>query len=178
MKFPTLLVFSAAVSLAPARAAEDPAATPKPKPGPVHWIMRHVPTVPGFGGKKEAAANWQDLALTIALDPARPKLAETRQMKVTIRLTNKGRKLAALEFPTSQRFEVVLRNAAGKVVERWSDDHAISKEPALVTVNPGERLEYLATLATRDMAVGQACKVEVAFVGYEALRATKTVTAE
>jgi hypothetical protein len=64
------------------------------------------------------------------------------------------------------------------VVERWSDDHAIAKEPALVTVNPGERLEYSANLSTRDMAAGQTFKVEVSFMNYDQIRASKNVVPE
>lgn len=175
MKSLCLLLLAAALPLCSARGA--PASTPKPAPGPVNWLKRHIP-LPVFGGKKEPSTTWKQLALTLIVEPMRPKLAETRQLRVTIRLANKGKKLVQLEFPTSQRFEVVLRNPAGKPIERWSDDHAIVNEPAMVTINPGERLEYFANLSTRDMAAGQSCTVEVSFLNYEQLRATRTVAAE
>ena len=72
-------------------------------------------------------------------------------MKVTLTLTNHSKKLVQLDFPTSQRVEVLLKTKDGKTIETWSQDQAFTSEPTLVTINPNERLEYSVDVSTRDM---------------------------
>ncbi|MDB6153278.1 MAG: hypothetical protein JWL90_1731 [Chthoniobacteraceae bacterium] len=128
--------------------------------------------------KKQGAVNWKDLALTTTFDPVLVKLSETRQIKVTLRLANKGKRLQQLSFPTTQRIEVLVRNNAGKLVEQWSEDQSFSDEPTLVAINPGERLEYSVSISTRDMTAGQNYSVEAFFPNYDHLKATKTIVPE
>ena len=87
-------------------------------------------------------------------------LEERREITVTISLTNNGRKLLAIYFPTEQRFDVVIRDSNGAVIERWSDDRAFAKDEAAVMVNPGEKIEYTATISTRDLKGGQTYQLE------------------
>jgi hypothetical protein len=169
----TLALLSAC--LLPACAAEERAPEAQKKAGPVNWLWRHIP-VPKFGGGKEKdGATWNDLALKLRLDPAAPRLPETRRLEVSLELSNAGRKLVQLEFPTSQRIEVLVRNEAGKVLERWSEDQPVSPEPNVVTLNPGERLEYHAALSTREMSAGQRYTIEAFFPRYEKLRASRVI---
>jgi hypothetical protein len=179
MKFPALTVFLAIFPLAAAVSAaeENPAATPKP--GLLDRVLH-----PFGGGKpkeKETAIKGtkiKHLELTMALDPKTLKLSETRQFKVTVTLVNKGKELAQLEFPTSQRIEVIIKTKAGKLVEQWSEDQAFINEPSLVAINPGERLEYVASLATRDLAAGENYVVEAFFPNFEALTTEQPLTPE
>ena len=174
MKQRLLFTFALASLAASMLAAEPPAKTDK-KTGPVNWLWQHVP-VPKFGGKPKAGANWNDLQLTIAVQPAKPKLSETKRLTVALHLTNQGRKLVQLEFPTSQKIEVLVKNAAGKQIEKWSEDQPVSNEPTMVSLNPGERLEYSAAIATREMVAGQSYTIEGFFPRYEQLRTSKTIT--
>jgi hypothetical protein len=80
-----------------------------------------------------------------------------------------------LEFPTTQRIEVLVRNRNGKLVEQWSEDQAFTNEPTLVTINPGERLEYSANIATRDMVGGESYTIVGYFPNYDQLKATKVI---
>ena len=118
------------------------------------------------------------LMLSMTVEPQPLKLAETRQMKVTMQVANKSSKLVQLEFPTTQRIEVLVRHASGKLVEQWSEDRSFANEPGMVSINPGERLEYAATLSTRDLAAGESYTVEALFPNYEALRLQRTVVPE
>jgi Intracellular proteinase inhibitor len=160
--------------LASARAEEPP---PAEKPGLVKRVWQSIP-MPKWGGKKEPAATWKDLRFDLVFAPPIAKLAETRRVEVTLQLTNGGKKLVQLDFPSSQRIDVVVKTAAGRVIERWSDDQAIEAEPGVVTINPGERVEYAAAISTREMAVGQRYTVEAFFPRYPELRALKTIAAE
>jgi hypothetical protein len=124
------------------------------------------------------APNWKDLELSMALDPLPLKLPETRLLKVTLRLANQSKKFVQMEFPTSQRIEVLIRNKAGKLVEQWSEDQAFANEPTLVVVNPRERLEYSVSVATRDLVAGETYVLEAFFPNYEPLRIQKSIVPE
>ena len=111
----------------------------------------------------------------MTLEPQPLKLSEARQLKVNVLLVNKSKHFAQMEFPTTQRIEVLVKNSAGKMVEQWSEDRAFTDEPGIISVNPGERLEYSATVSTRDMVPAEAYTIEAFFPHYEALRVQRTV---
>lgn len=135
-----------------------------------------------FGGKKTESApapnsgkEWKRLVPSIAIEPVVVKLSDIRQLKVTLQLANRGKKLVQLDFPTTQRIEVLLKDRTGKLVEQWSEDQAFTNEPTLVTINPGERLEYAANVATRDLKAGQSYTVIGFFPNFEQLQAKKEI---
>ncbi len=179
MQFRPLLILALIVSGGALSAAEDQ--PPAPKPG---LLKRTTDFLWPFGRKsgegKAAAASqsWKKLAPSVTIDPEPVKLSEVRTFKVTLQLANKGKKLVQLDFPTTQRIEVLLKDAAGKRIEQWSEDQAFENEPTLVTINPGERLEYVANVATRDLKAGDSYTVEAFFPNYEELRATKKIVPE
>jgi len=94
-----------------------------------------------------------------------------------VTLANRGKKIAQLEFPTSQRIEVLVKSKEGKTIEQWSEDQAFNDEPTMVTINPGERLEYAVNVATRDMVADQTYTVEAFFPNFDQLRKSITVAA-
>jgi len=152
------------------------------RPGFFSRVMR---TLNPFGPKEPRdklndpkAPNWKKLELTMVLEPLPLKLPETRLLKVTLRLANKSKKFVQMEFPTSQRIEVLVRDQAGKLVEQWSQDQAFANEPTLVVVNPGERLEYSVSVATRDMVPGQTYVIEAFFPNFEPLRVQQSIVPE
>jgi hypothetical protein len=155
----------------PASALEEPE-TEERKPGVVGRFFNI------FRGSKTDSANWKRLHLTMSVEPVPLKPSETRQVKVTLRLISKSKRLIQLEFPTTQRIEVLVRNRAGKLVEQWSEDQAFANEPTLVTINPGERLEYSANIATRDMEPGQPYTIIGYFPNFEQLRVSRTIVPE
>lgn len=110
------------------------------------------------------------LVLSLRLSPQPVKLSETRQMEVTITLTNRSRRPITLDFPTTQRFEIYLLNATGKVLTAWSDNHAFTEEPATIMVNPQEHVEYDGTIATRELTPNKVFTCEVYFPKYRDLR--------
>lgn len=125
--------------------------------------------------KQRKPVNLKALVSQITVDPPAPKLGEDRQMHVTLRLTNKGKRLVQLEFPTTQRIEGVIRDKVGNVIERWSEDHRFEKEPGVVSINPGERAEFAMNIATREMTAGETYTVEAFLLEYETLRGSASV---
>jgi len=123
-----------------------------------------------------AAGAWRRLEMTMKLDPAEVRLPNTRMVEVIVTVVNKGKEAVQLEFPSSLRIDVVVRNEDGKILSRWSDDQPIQREPAVLVINPKERLEYRARISTREMAAGGKFGIEAYFPSYEGLRTGRMVT--
>jgi hypothetical protein len=66
-------------------------------------------------------------------------------LKVTMTLTNKADRNVTLAFPTSQEFEVIVRDATGRDVARWSRGLAFLQVEQRRLVTPGVRV-WLAEL--------------------------------
>lgn len=64
------------------------------------------------------------------------------QLSIKFVVTNGSDRGAFLFFPTSQRFEAILRDGSGKVVYTWSEDYEFSPEVGYSFLNPSERLNY------------------------------------
>jgi hypothetical protein len=109
------------------------------------------------------------LALEVQLPPQPIKLSEMRQLPLTIRLTNLGERPVELSFPNEQRIEIYLRDAAGQVVTRWSDNRAFENQPVNILINPNEHLEYSESIATRDLVPNKVFTVEVFVPAYPEL---------
>ncbi len=185
MNFRPLLLTALVCATLPLHAAEK---KKEAGPGQEGWLKRTADAIWPFGKKAgdpaatpipkgaQAGKEWKQLVPTILVEPAPLKLSEVRTVKVTLQLANKSKRLAQLDFPTTQRIEVLVKDSTGKLIERWSEDQAFQNEPTIVAINPGERLEYAATVATRDLKEGQLYTIEGYFPNYEQLRATKPIT--
>jgi len=90
------------------------------------------------------------------------------EMKVTV--TNKSGHMIQLDFPTDQRIEIQLLNAADVVLTKWSDNHAVKEKPFSVLINPDEHVEYKETIATRELTPGKVFTAEVFFPKYPDLK--------
>ena len=96
----------------------------------------------------------------LVLEPEAPSLADTREVNVDYTIRNNSSRMARLDFPTSQRIEILTKNSAGTVIDRWSDDRPFQPQEGIVVINPGERIEYREKIPTRDMKPGQTYEVE------------------
>ena len=128
-----------------------------------------------FGSKEKKPKGAGKLVVEMKLAPEPLKLSEANRLKVTLTLVNRTKKLVPLEFPTAQRIEVLLKTPAGKLVEQWSQDQVFAQEVTVVTINPGERVEYVVEVATRDLAAGQTYVVQGFFPNHDLLRAERTI---
>ncbi len=118
------------------------------------------------------------LILAVELPAGPVRLSEMRQLPVHITLTNRGDKVVELNFPSEQRIEILLHDAAGQVVTRWSDNRAFEDVPGHLLINPNEFVDYSETIATRELAPGRVFTVEVNVPAYPELDAQrKSLTA-
>lgn len=164
MKFRPLCLLCAVVPLT-IFAAE----TPPKKPSALHRLLHPFGKLPLEPAPKPKALPGV-LKMGLTVEPAALRLSEAHEVKVTVTLANQGKKLVQLTFPTTQRIEVLLKNKSGKKLVQWSEDQAFTPDPTLVAINRGERLEYRATISTRDMVAGESYTVEAFFPNFEQLR--------
>ena len=114
-----------------------------------------------------------DSKLTVA--PSTFALSSRREVTVTYVVMNRTTKLMKLDFPTSQRIEILVRDPNGKVIEKWSDDRAFDDVSGVVMINPGERIQYEEKIATRDMQPGQSYVIEASLANNPQFTRTATV---
>lgn len=93
-------------------------------------------------------------------------LSDRREISASLQLTNENRDLLRLYFPSGQRFDFVIRDGTGAVLEQWSNDRSFEEAEGVVMINPGEKIEYSATLSTREMEAGQTYLLEAQVSGH------------
>jgi|GEM_PF-893303 len=146
-----------------------------PKPGFFHWLLH-----PFGGGKKEVLTpdvkRAKDMQLSLTLDPSAVQLSVNREIKVTLRLTNRGKHLTQLKFATTQRAEAKITDKFGKTIAQWSETQLFDSIPSYLSINPNERAEYVMSLPTRDLQAGELYEVTAGVVGYSDLQIERTIS--
>ena len=97
---------------------------------------------------------------SLDVQPTAPELKDNRELSVTYSVRNNSKNMVRLDFPTTQRIEILTRKSTGAVIDRWSDDRAYQSQEGLVVINPKERIEYQEKISTRDMKSGESYTVE------------------
>jgi Intracellular proteinase inhibitor len=158
------------------------AQAPSNSPGD-HGLLSRV-LHPFGGAAKKKAPKYQDqrlrgLVLELQI-PAEPvKLSEVRQLHVKAILSNVGSSPVTLDFPNSERVEIQLLDANGRILTRWSENRAFDEQPGTLLINPREQIVYDETIATRELQPGRVYTVEVFFPRYPEIRARqKFMTAQ
>ena len=180
------IIFSILLALAAGLAAQETApetrpsvaTTPVPTPTPITTTTLKKRGL--FGrilhpfSSSEVLPKYNDrklrgLILDLQVSPQPVRLSEVRQMEVKVTVTNMGNRMIPLDFPTDQRIEIQLLNAADAVLTKWSENHAIKDKPGTILINPGEHVEYKENIATRDLTPGRVFTADVFFPKYPEL---------
>jgi hypothetical protein len=122
-----------------------------------------------FSPSEPKPAKKLPLELSVVCSPSPLFLKQAPRLTVLVKVFNSGKRTQLLEFSSSQRADAVLRNSSGQIVGRASADSSVYADAGLVTVNPGERLEYALSLPTSGMAAGKVYTLECALVGQQGL---------
>jgi hypothetical protein len=133
----------------------------------VSWTVSRVSKALGISDGKRKKTGAQ---VKLEVTPAVVNLDQHRKLEVVVKVVNPGKRAVLLEFPSSQRVDAVIRDLQGHIVARASEDSQFVEEPAVVSVNPGERVEYALTLPTRELKPASRYKLEAAVVHHENLR--------
>jgi hypothetical protein len=166
--------FLVLVLLATTRAiAQEPALNPTSTPAKRGWVSRMLhpfsssgPRTPSYKDPK-----LRGLRLELEVSPQPAKLSEVRQLEIKAVLVSDAKAAITLDFPTDQRIEIYLMNSEGALLTKWSDNHAITDKPGIVTIDPQEHIEYNERIATRELTPNKVFIAEVFFPKYPELRA-------
>jgi intracellular proteinase inhibitor BsuPI len=116
------------------------------------------------------------LEMRVKVNPDVIRLSETRALEVHLQLINRSKKSANLLFNDSRKYDFILRDTSGKKLAQWSDDQPVNQTPGYVIINPGERVEFVGNVSTRDMVAGRVYTLEALVVGYENMRQSVQLT--
>ncbi len=108
--------------------------------------------------------------------PGEFSLKDQRELDATYSVRNNTGKILRLDFSTSQRMDMVTRDASGTVVDKWSDDRAFVDQDGIIIVNPKERIQFDESIPTRDMKAGQPYTIQAGITGYPEYDVNRTVT--
>lgn len=111
------------------------------------------------------------LDVSVRCEPNPVSVSRTKVLEVRVEVVNKGRKVQVLEFPSTQRADAVVRHANGKIVARVHREEAYEPEPGLLSVNSGERVEFVFRVPCGELAPAAAYTLEGAIVGQNGLAA-------
>lgn len=145
--------------------------TPAPKRSLVSRIIN-----PFGGDGTPSAPRKSGLQVTVEPDNAAPSLRATGQLGVRISINNYTKTMVALTFPTSQRIEITGRNVEGKIFYSYSTDRNFTQEVSILTINPGERVEYSEAIPTRSMTAGNTYLINASIVGQVGLEGSASIT--
>jgi hypothetical protein len=162
-----IVFVTAVLAIAVSAFSQDTGPTITPRRG---WLGRLLHPFSSEPIPKYKNPRLRGLAPELQITPQTVKLSEVRQLAVKITLTNLSKRPVALDFPTNQRVEIYLKNAAGDVLTKWSDNHAITERPGTLLINPQEQVEYNETIATRDLTPNKVFVAEVFFPAYPELQ--------
>jgi hypothetical protein len=143
---------------------------PKPTPQKRGWFSRMLHPFQSSPTPNYKDARLRGLVLDLKLSAQPVKLSEVRQLEVKITLANVSKRAVSLDFPTEQRIEILLKNSSDAVLTTWSDNRAFEAKAGSVLINPGERIFYPETIATRELTPNKVFIVEVFFPQYPELR--------
>lgn len=113
---------------------------------------------------------------TLTIEPKSFSVGDRRELDTTYVVRNNTNKLLRLDFTTSQRLEIITRDAAGNVIDKWSDDRAFKPQEGIIIINPKERIQFNETVPTRDMKPAEPYTIQADVVGYPDYSANKIVT--
>src|SRR4051794_6373315 len=109
------IVFALVLLLAGHLFGEDPPSQPTPaKRG--GWFTRMLHPFQSNPVPTYKDPRLRGLLLELKLSPQPVKLSEVRQLEVKITLSNVAKRAVALEFPTEQRIEILLKNSSETVL--------------------------------------------------------------
>ncbi len=162
-----------ATSAPVANSAAAAAFTPAPRHG-VFWHVIHPFGL--FGGGQSKGKKYSGVQVTVEPETLAPSLGSTRQLGVRVLVTNYTSTMVALTFPSAQRIEITGRSIDGKIFYTYSTDRNFAQEISVLTINPGEHLEYNEAVPTRSMTVGNAYLITASVIGQPGLQGSATIT--
>lgn len=112
----------------------------------------------------------------LSVEPKQFKVGERGEITVNFQIENTKNRLIVLDFPTTQRIEILLKDSSGNVLEKWSANQTFTDKEGVLMVNPDERVEYSEIIPTRGMKAGETYTIEASLAGNPEFTQTTQVT--
>lgn len=112
----------------------------------------------------------------LSVEPKQFKVGERGEITVNFQIENTKNHLIVLDFPTTQRIEILLKDSSGNVLEKWSANQTFTDKEGVLMVNPDERVEYSEIIPTRGMKAGETYTIEASLAGNPEFTQTTQVT--
>ena len=128
-----------------------------------------------FGSlKSNKAKGTPPMALTV--EPSDVSLSQCSELDVTLKISNGQRQMLELLYPDDQRLEILTKDSAGVVVNRWSEDRAFEPKEGFVAVDPAEFISYSEKIPTSAMKAGESYTIEVTLANQKDYSISATIT--
>ena len=128
--------------------------------------------------KKDPKATKRPLRLEADCRPLPVVLKQTSSLKVVVTVISEAKRAQLLEFNSPERATAVLRDSSGKIVAGASSVGSESRQSGVVTINAGERLEYVLQIPTSGIAAGRTYTLEASLVGQSGLVARSQISVQ
>lgn len=103
------------------------------------------------------------ISITADYAPKPARAGTGKTMTVTVAIVNNSKGQVSLANETGQRIEILLRQPGGAVLTRWSESRSFDSRLTSTMINPGERIEFVEKVSTRELRSGGSYEI-VAFV--------------
>lgn len=131
-----------------------------------------------FSSVKLGSLRGEKTTEKLSVEPANFSVQDRRELDVVYSIRNNTGKIIRFDYGTTQRIDIMTRDASGNIIDRWSEDRAFKPQEGLIILNPRERIEYSEKIPTREMKPGQSYAVDAEVTGYPDYTVSKTITPE
>lgn len=128
-----------------------------------------------FGNVRIGPSNGKTMS-ALTIQPKTIKLADRNEFDVTFRIENTRSKLIKLDFPTTQRFDITVKDASGALIYQWSANQTFPPEDGVLMINPNERVEYTESISTQGLKPGETYWVEATLANNPEFTRTAQIT--
>lgn len=115
-------------------------------------------------------------AAQLFIEPSAFSVTEIPELNISFKITNNKKRMLMLEFSTNQRIDILVKDAHGSVLSRWSEDRTFDSIPGIVTINPKESVFYTEKIPTSMMHDGEAYVIEASVVGHPEFTLSQKIT--
>ncbi|HSI83170.1 MAG: BsuPI-related putative proteinase inhibitor [Candidatus Methylacidiphilales bacterium] len=108
------------------------------------------------------AIDFKSIRATIEVQPNPISVSQLKSanatpfFKAVLNIKNSGKKPVTLSFPNAQRYDIMIKNSADKVVYQWSSDKDFAEEFGTILLNYDDRAAYNIEILFDEVAGGLA----------------------
>ena len=130
--------------------------------------------------QKANKIEFKDFETKVTLSPALlPISSAAGVIKIDFSIKNIGKKTYVLSYPDAQRYEVLIKDALGQVVYKWSSDKIFVQQVGTSLLNANDRMSYVPQVNLTDFDVPAKpglYMVELSLANYPEIKAMAPLT--